>query len=207
MPKPLTRKKCWNSKQKLPTNLVSPCRVFAAWRAPPGWRSLYPPNSASWRRAPDPSRPWCRRADPPDRVWSARWGRCRARASRWPGRRPRHLCTWRAGLWAWRAPPQSESWSGASLVSGGTRRIDHSALESEIGNRVIVIFFSITITITIALIVCNCNSVRFFGCVIVIVLAFCYYRLLLPLMFILFFESLDLKYIYNNLQQCRKHTF
>ena len=65
----------------------------------------------------------------------------------------------------------------------------------EIGNRVIVIVFSITITITITLIVCNCNSVRFFECVIVIVLAFCYYRLLLPLTFSLFFKSLDLKKI------------
>ena len=82
-----------------------------------------------------------------------------------------------------------------------------SELTAEIGNRVIVIVFSITITITITLIVCNCNSVRFFECVIVIVLAFCYYRLLLPLTFSLFFKSLDLKYIYNNLQQCRKHTF
>ncbi len=59
---------------------------------------------------------------------------------------------------------------------------------SEIGNRVIVIVFSITIT----LIVCNCNCLSF---------------LLLPLTFSLFFKSLDLKYIYNNLQQCRKHTF
>ncbi len=41
------------------------------------------------------------------------------------------------------------------------------------------------------LIVCNCNSVRFFECVIVIVLAFCYYRLLLAC----FFKSLDLKKI------------
>ena len=63
-------------------------------------------------------------------------------------------------------------------------------LRSEIGNRVIVIVFSITITITITLIVCNCNSVRFFECVIVIVLAFCYYRLLLPLTFSLYFRSL-----------------
>ena len=52
---------------------------------------------------------------------------------------------------------------------------------TEIGNRVIVIVFSITITIKITLIVWNCNSVRFFECVIVIVLAFYYYRLLLPL--------------------------
>jgi len=49
---------------------------------------------------------------------------------------------------------------------------------AEIGDRVIVIVFSITITITVTLIVCNCNSVRFFECVIVIVLAFRYYRLL-----------------------------
>ncbi len=42
---------------------------------------------------------------------------------------------------------------------------------------------------------CNCNSVRFFECVIVIVLAFCYYRLLLPLTFSLFIKSLDLKKI------------
>jgi hypothetical protein len=68
-------------------------------------------------------------------------------------------------------------------------------VKSEIGNRVIVIVVSITITIRITLIVCNCNSVRFFKCVIVIVLAFCYYRLLLPLTFSLFFKSLDLKNI------------
>jgi hypothetical protein len=72
-------------------------------------------------------------------------------------------------------------------------------VNTEIGNRVIVIVFSITITITITLIVCNSNIVRFFECVIAIVLAFCYYRLLLPLTFSLFFKSLDLKYIYNKL--------
>ena len=92
-------------------------------------------------------------------------------------------------------------------VSGNSKKLSQLQLHTEIGNRVIVIVFSITITITITLIVCNCNSVRFFECVIVIVLAFCYYRLLLPLTFSLFFKSLDLKYIYNNLQQCRKHTF
>jgi len=43
----------------------------------------------------------------------------------------------------------------------------------------------------------NCNSVRFFECAIVIVLAFCYYRLLLPLTFSLFFKSLDLYIVYD----------
>jgi len=70
-------------------------------------------------------------------------------------------------------------------------------VKSEIGNRVIVIVVSITITIRITFIVYNCNSVRFFKCVIVIVLAFCYYRLLLPLTFSLFFKSLDLKNVYR----------
>jgi len=51
-----------------------------------------------------------------------------------------------------------------------------SGFTTEIGNRVIVIFFSITITITITLIVCNCNLLIFF---------------ILPLTLSLYCRSLD----------------